>query len=104
MHKSKFAVKRCLVLRIPSFDRTMQAKVRGVCVDAMKKALLGHLLLEWFAKTTCIIPTPFVTIRDALSGGGKAIARNIAVHAMENRRVRDPTLCSWTPLPNELGV
>ena len=104
VQKWKLTVKRRLVLRIPCFDQAMQAKVRGVCVDAMKKLLIPPGLREWFAKSICTIPVPFVTIRDALSGGGRTVAPKFAVHALENRRACDPTFCSWTPLPKELGV
>ena len=61
-------------------------------------------LRDWFAKSICVIPVPFMTIRDALSGGGQQNAPKITTHILEELRCSDSNFCTWVSLPRELGA
>ena len=49
----------------------------------MTKLMIPRGLRDWFAKSICVIPVPFMTIDDALSGGGQQNAPKITTHILE---------------------
>ena len=103
-HKWDLTVRLRLVLRIPCFDPLVQTQVRGVCTVAMTKLMIPAGLKEWFAKSICVIPVPFATIRDALSAGGSQRAPKITRQILEEWRASEPEICEWVPLPHKLGA
>ena len=75
-----------------------------MCIVAMTKLMIPAGLKEWFAKSMYVIPVPFTTIRDAVSGGGSQKAPRINRHILEEWRASEPEICEWVPLPHKLGA